>query len=72
MSEAHKGRMTRHDIKALRGPLTQAEFAQLVKVDQGTVSRWETGALQVQGPTLILMQMLRDQGLDVIRNDKRD
>lgn len=47
------------DIKAIRDRLglTQAQLAQAVGVDQGTVSKWENGA-PPSGPARILLQKL--------------
>lgn len=37
--------------------LTQAEFARLMMVDQGTVSRWEHGICAPNGPAVQLMAL---------------
>lgn len=47
------------DVKAIRTTLdmTQAELADAVGVDQGTVSKWENGSTP-RGPARILLQQL--------------
>lgn len=48
------------DVRALRERLdkTQSEFAELLGVDQGTISNWETGKTTPRGPALKVMERL--------------
>lgn len=49
---------TELDVKALRERMkkTQAEFAALLGVDQGTISNWEKGKTSPSGPARVIMQ----------------
>lgn len=46
------------DIKAIRGDLSQSQFAELLGVEQATVSRWETGKSNPSGPALVLLRQI--------------
>lgn len=39
-------------------PISQAELGRRIGVDQSTISRWETGSDEPQGPAAILLQQL--------------
>lgn len=50
-------------IQALRGKLTQAEFATRLGVDRKSVTGWETGKRLPDGSSLLVMR--RDMGADL-------
>lgn len=41
-------------------PLSQEELGKRLGVDQATISRWETGECEPNGPTQILLKQLHD------------
>ena len=46
------------DIRSIRGDLSQAQFAELLGVEQATISRWETGKSNPSGPALLLLRLI--------------
>lgn len=46
------------DIKSIRGELSQAQLAELLGVEQATISRWETGKSKPSGPALVLLKQI--------------
>ena len=42
-------------------PISQAELARRLGVNQGTISRWETGEDEPTGPAEILLRQIAEQ-----------
>ncbi|MCR4587005.1 MAG: helix-turn-helix domain-containing protein, partial [Lachnospiraceae bacterium] len=55
------GHTSSREIKNVREQLklTQREFADFVGVSKPTVERWESGKEQVNGPIVLLIEILR-------------
>ncbi|WP_367944871.1 helix-turn-helix domain-containing protein [Aquamicrobium sp.] len=51
------------DVKTIREDLglTQAQFGQLVGVDQSTVSNWEKGETRPRGPAIKVIESVRSR-----------
>jgi putative transcriptional regulator len=60
--------LTGGDIRALRerARLSQAVFAQLLNLTVGYVSQLERGAKRPTGPALVLLNVIRRKGIEVI------
>lgn len=57
------------DIRAMRekAKLSQASFARKLNLSAGTVSQLERGVRQPQGPTLVLLDLIRKRGIEALR-----
>jgi len=49
-----------------RAGVSQAVFASYLNVTTGLVSKWERGEKQPQGPSLKLLALVREKGLEAI------
>lgn len=49
-----------------RAGVSQAVFASYLNVTTGLVSKWERGEKQPQGPSLKLLSLVREKGLEAI------
>ncbi len=60
--------ITGHEIRAIReqSNLSQAAFAHFLNLTAGYVSQLERGTKQPKGPALILLNVIRRKGLEVI------
>jgi putative transcriptional regulator len=60
---------TGEDIKAMRekANLSQALFARKLHLSTGYVSQLERGVRQPSGPTLVLLDLIRKRGIEVIQ-----
>lgn len=60
--------LTGDEIKAIRekARLSQAVFAHHLKLTVGHVSKLERGAERAKGPTLVLLDVIRRKGIEVI------
>jgi putative transcriptional regulator len=60
--------ITGHEIRTIReqSNLSQAAFAHFLNLTAGYVSQLERGTKQPKGPALILLNVIRRKGLEVI------
>lgn len=60
---------TGEDIRAMRekANLSQAVFARKLQLSTGYVSQLERGVRQASGPTLVLLNLIRKRGIEVIQ-----
>ena len=60
--------MSAEDIRALRedAHLSQAVFARYLNLSTGYVSQLERGAKQASGAALVLLNVIRRRGIEVI------
>lgn len=65
---ADRPELTGDDIKAIRekARLSQAVFAHHLKLSVGYVSKLERGTERPQGPTLVLLDVIRRKGIKAI------
>ncbi len=60
--------LTGADIRAIREreQVSQAVFAQHLNVSKGLISQWERGEKKPVGPSLKLLTLVQERGLDSI------
>jgi putative transcriptional regulator len=60
--------LTPQEIKKLRlsAKLSQPVFAKFLNASASTVKQWETGEKHPTGPTLKLLNLIADKGMDVL------
>jgi len=52
--------MTPSAIRAIRGSLTQEQFAKRLRVSLALVRAWERGARIPRGPAVLMLETIRD------------
>lgn len=68
MTKVHVADLTGDTIKHIReaNNVSQAVFAKLINTKVGTLQKWESGVNKPQGPTLKLLNLVKDHGLELL------